>query len=316
MPISVRKIASLARVSPATVSRVLNNYPHVREEIRKRVLDAAVRLGYSPHKNIVWIILQDDYNLGSYVSFMLQAFKDEAVRRGIHLLMSSETDASVLGGLYLCDGVISLPNRIGLERRWAEALPMICINSQSRPGDNILRVSSNNRQGIFLALEYFKSKGHKRIVFINMDVRRPQDSTDTWERQSAYMEWMQKNMPGTVPEIIYYFDSVFQFRQLIDRGVTALLIPGEGATSEIIREARRQHVNIPEEISFIGMEPEESLSLLPPGITTIGQDWPLIAATAFDLLEKLISNQPASDQFIDFKFRERGSVASLSSGKP
>ena len=89
MPISVRKIASLARVSPATVSRVLNNYPHVREEIRKRVLDAAVRLGYSPHKNIVWVILQDDYNLGSYVSFMLQAFKDEAVRRGIHLLMSS-----------------------------------------------------------------------------------------------------------------------------------------------------------------------------------------------------------------------------------
>lgn len=313
MSVSVRKIAKLAQVSPATVSRVLNDFPYVRQEVRRKVIEAAACLGYSPRKNIIWIILPQENVFSGYHKSLLQALYKEAELRNLHLLIVSEKDIPVLGGLYLCDGVISLPYRIGFEKKWgaAEALPMVCINSESRPGDNILRVSSNNHQGIFLALEHFKSKGHKKIVFINMDTSSPQNSTDARERQSAYTEWMQKNLPGTEIEIIYYFDTKLQFRQLIDRGVTALLVPGEEGTVEIIMEAKRQNIRIPEELSIIGMESERTISLQPPAVTTIGQNWQLVVATACDLLEKLINKQPASDQFIDFTFNARSSVRSV-----
>ncbi len=43
-----REIAQLARVSQATVSRVLNNDPQVNEELRQRVLSVMDALGYVP----------------------------------------------------------------------------------------------------------------------------------------------------------------------------------------------------------------------------------------------------------------------------
>ncbi|MEL7485236.1 MAG: LacI family DNA-binding transcriptional regulator, partial [Planctomycetota bacterium] len=45
---SVRKIASEAGVSPATVSRILNNDPDVDQSTRESVLKIANKLGYSP----------------------------------------------------------------------------------------------------------------------------------------------------------------------------------------------------------------------------------------------------------------------------
>ena len=48
---SVRVIAKKLGVSVATVSRALNNHPHVDENTRQRVLDAATELNYSTPSN-------------------------------------------------------------------------------------------------------------------------------------------------------------------------------------------------------------------------------------------------------------------------
>jgi LacI family fructose operon transcriptional repressor len=46
---SIKDVAQLAKVSTATVSRVLANKPHVRPALRQRVLDAVDALGYRPN---------------------------------------------------------------------------------------------------------------------------------------------------------------------------------------------------------------------------------------------------------------------------
>lgn len=43
-------------LSPTTVSRALSGYPEVRESTRKRVADAAIRLGYRPNINAVRLV--------------------------------------------------------------------------------------------------------------------------------------------------------------------------------------------------------------------------------------------------------------------
>ena len=45
-PVTIREVAARADVSIATVSRVLNRYPHVRPELRARVQQAVAALGY------------------------------------------------------------------------------------------------------------------------------------------------------------------------------------------------------------------------------------------------------------------------------
>lgn len=47
-PVSLSQIAQLARVSSMTVSRALRNHPHIAAHTRKRVLEAAAKLGYTP----------------------------------------------------------------------------------------------------------------------------------------------------------------------------------------------------------------------------------------------------------------------------
>lgn len=49
---NLRAIASLANVSPMTVSRVLRNSPRVTDETRKRVLAAAKKLDYQPDPHL------------------------------------------------------------------------------------------------------------------------------------------------------------------------------------------------------------------------------------------------------------------------
>src|SRR5579859_7344528 len=46
---SIKDVAELARVSTATVSRVLANKPHVRPEVRDRVLAAVQQCAYRPN---------------------------------------------------------------------------------------------------------------------------------------------------------------------------------------------------------------------------------------------------------------------------
>jgi len=49
MAITLRQVAKLAGVSPATVSRVINSRPGVRPEIRKRVWQVIREHGYEPN---------------------------------------------------------------------------------------------------------------------------------------------------------------------------------------------------------------------------------------------------------------------------
>ncbi|NMC02754.1 MAG: LacI family transcriptional regulator, partial [Chloroflexi bacterium] len=46
---TLEEIARLSGVSRSTVSRVINNDPHVSEETRARVLEVVVRLNYQPN---------------------------------------------------------------------------------------------------------------------------------------------------------------------------------------------------------------------------------------------------------------------------
>ncbi|MCX7668424.1 MAG: LacI family transcriptional regulator, partial [Atribacterota bacterium] len=49
MAITIKDVARLAGVSPATVSLVLSNKGQVAEETRRKVLEAAEKLGYRPN---------------------------------------------------------------------------------------------------------------------------------------------------------------------------------------------------------------------------------------------------------------------------
>ncbi len=50
MALTLEQIAKLAGVSRSTASRVINNHPNVRPEVRERVWDVIRQQGYQPNQ--------------------------------------------------------------------------------------------------------------------------------------------------------------------------------------------------------------------------------------------------------------------------
>ena len=81
---NIKQIAKTAGVSISTVSRVLNNHPYVKEEKRKRVLDAVEELNYAKNINAVHLIRGKTYTIGVMLPFI-------NLPTSVRLLKESET---------------------------------------------------------------------------------------------------------------------------------------------------------------------------------------------------------------------------------
>ena len=97
--VTLSDVASLAHVSEATVSRVLNNNPSVSSHNREAVLAAAEQLGYIPRKKAnngsiqsVALCLStrpdgDDPLAGDYFAPIVVSVEAECRRQGINLTL-------------------------------------------------------------------------------------------------------------------------------------------------------------------------------------------------------------------------------------
>ena len=98
---SIRDVAEHVGVSPATVSRVLNNYPYIRPEVRDRVLEAVIDLGYKRNRVAQRLRASRSLMIGILVSDITNPFLNTIVakveaaffERGYSVLMSN-TDAN------------------------------------------------------------------------------------------------------------------------------------------------------------------------------------------------------------------------------
>ncbi len=92
---SIREVAKLAGVSPATVSRVMNGTAKVDEEKKQRVLRAIDETGFKPNElaralfkqssKIIGVILPDIDN--PFFSEAAKAIEAEAFRQGYKILL-------------------------------------------------------------------------------------------------------------------------------------------------------------------------------------------------------------------------------------
>ena len=97
---SIRDVARLANVSPATVSRVMNNTANVDEEKRQRVLSAIKETGFVPNQvarslfkksaKLIGLIVPSIEN--PFFTQMASAIEKTADDMGYRILLCSSTD--------------------------------------------------------------------------------------------------------------------------------------------------------------------------------------------------------------------------------
>jgi LacI family transcriptional regulator len=206
--INIKKIAEMASVSTATVSRVLNGHPSVNPEIRLRIEEIITSTGYQPsmvarglvtnRTNIFAFLYAASYSNLFYPE-LIRGVQDEANELGYQLIVCNtndlpEKEKQVLdtveqlkvAGVIFASALLDHPE--GVLRVHKKGIPCVLLNRRllDEPVDYII---VDNVKGTGDAIEHLVGLGHTRIGFIG----GPDNTSNGRERLEGYRMALERN---------------------------------------------------------------------------------------------------------------------------
>ncbi len=290
--LSIRAISSQAKVSVATVSRVLNNKPDVSQKTRKRVLSYLHRSGYRPRPAggaLRLVGLVDTFSrhtLGSYyLSGIVEAFDRKIRGFGYNtVLIPSEQVLRQMRSydhgnlLKLLDGIVWMEPIF--TRRFEQVVrssrvPCVVINN-CEDGVTVDTVESDCRSSSRQAVEYLLDQGHRAIGFVGGWLHL----TNHKDRYEGYRERMAE-AGVTVPDD-WIIDDITLWNEeggaeglhrILSRRQrpTAILLCSDFLAVGAYRAAREMGVSIPGDLSIISFDDFPLAQYLDPPLTTFRQ---------------------------------------------
>jgi LacI family transcriptional regulator len=330
-------VAEKAGVSVKTVSRVLNNEPHVKDALRKRVQAAAAEVGYVPSTSARQLRGGRSYSVHmvshSDRSSYVNAIQFGAVRacqaRGYQLMISlfermDEMDWSQLHARFARLMEVSKPDALLLvpplsnNLRLAEVLSefdvrVARVGPHDLPGSS-LTVMIDEQAAARDLTRYLIDRGHTRIAF----QRGKENQNATQERFRGYRDALDE--AGIVFDPALVLPGNFEFSSgltagddLLDRDdpPTAVFAANDDMAAGIVMAAHRRGVPVPERLSVVGFDDSEIADRTWPALTTVRQ--PLVEYGTM-AVERLIDSLSATTDpegaavLLDYELIERDSV--------
>jgi LacI family transcriptional regulator len=324
-------VAKKARVSIATVSRVLNGV-HVREESKVRVEKAVKHLGYRHNKIAQGLVTGKSGVIGVIVpgivghlyGQMARGIEETVMAEGLHmvivtntrnaeeekenlrLLLERQVDAVIIIGSYLRDEDLQT---LGLN------VPIVFIQREIVPPTSpYSSVTIDNESGMTAALEYLIKAGHRHIAHIS-GLRR-----DGLERRYLFQNIM--NRRSLCSEHIFTGDFTEERGlELADdilkcSYLTAILCSNDRMALGLCRALHSKDVRVPKDISIIGFDDEPWTAYLEPPLTTLRQPAREVGQLAArQVFAELSCKSKSQHQRVLVEFIERNSVYKVASSK-
>lgn len=291
MTITIKDIADRAKVSPSTVSRVLNRSGYVSEETRARIEQAIEELQYRPswiarslrgkRSSLVGLIIPDILNV--YYDAVAKSILEHLNKAGFNLIIqvNNEDPDLELAYLYMLrdrkvDGIIRVPVDDGanselVHQLVSEGIPMVEVNRQREP-ELLDAVLADNVEGGYVATEYVLRLGHRRVALIcGADYL-----TTARDRLAGYRKALEDfNVPFD-PDLIklqtfskdWGIQATSELLELSPRP-TAIFAGSNRILMGTMTVLAEQDLRVPDDISVIAFDDSEWLSFWQPPITTV-----------------------------------------------
>lgn len=313
---SVRTISQLCGVSTATVSRVLNNDPHVSEKTKQLVLNAAQECGYNLDASMINKKLNARKKIGIITPSIGQEYYNSLSKRiteymepfGYDVLFTSfirkyEKLPEMLNTLYRCkvDGVIFIScGYLEVKDYLDSNIPHVWIDCND-PIDicsDIYTIQSDHFAGGQLAAIELLNKGCKSPLVLTSS----SDSIRSQQRCLGFIQEFEKaGITLNKEERIKYLPlikNVFDESQELVRYLIAKEYPFDSvfAISDwralgVYSAAESMNRKVPGDIKIIGFDGISLACRSVLRITSIQQNIKLLSQSAGDTLMKLISGK-------------------------
>ena len=296
---TIDDVAARAGVSSAAVSFAMNGRPGVGEETRRRILAAAVELGWQPSAHARGLAQARAHAIGLLLARPVEQLEvdpffvrflagiERTLSRTDHALLlrvSDEADLEAydrlaasgrVDGFLLCDVELDDP------RFRLAGLPAV-VAGHPVSACPFPWLETEHASGIAALVEHLIALGHRRIGFCGSSERfeHVQARLDVWRQTLA--------AAGLEPGPVAFGDPA----ALLGAEVTAIVHASDVLAAAGLAAARERRIAVPGELSITGFDDSPLAALASPPLTSVRVDYAQFGEAAAAALLAVIDGQP------------------------
>ena len=281
---TISDVAKLAGMSVSTVSRVINNKPHVTEEKRLKVQEAMKALGYSPLQAARQMRGSGSNNIAVVVPTITNNFfaclvdSRECRKHQYKTLITqtygekqNEEEAMGLLSMHHADGIIlcSIENEWEMLKSYLNYGKLIACNEYN--------------EGFYQATEYLLSKEKRGIAYCtgtksmalqpigaNIDSDRYTGYVDALSDKGIFtnQRWLFRGI-GTLEDGRKVIRQIMEMDQ--NNRPEAIIAGSDEVAAGMVMEAAKVGLRIPEDLAIMGVDDQPLATFLQIPLTTIRQ---------------------------------------------
>lgn len=288
---NIKQLAAHAGVSVATISRVINDQPGVRDSVRAKVKAIIKETDYRPNLIAKALIRKKSAVVGlvvplidSYYSERINAFIDVLSENdyGVMIANSMLSHEKEIKNIRMLqekqvDGVIFFGSSMKPEMRDEvikeinSSIKVVLIDIEI---DGIPAVLQNDYSGGFKAVSYLIEKGCREIGFIGGLLSH----RSTTERFRGYLKALSDAGIVQNDNLVRYGDFTTEsgyeegIKLLNEEKVDSIFVVNDNTTLGVFRAIKDKGYSIPGDISVISVDDMPYSKYLNPSLTTVRQD--------------------------------------------
>ena len=310
---TIDDVAMEAKVSTATVSRVLSGEVPVSKETTKRVIQAVDKLGYVPQAAARNLARRKTHTIGlilpslagDFFSLMLAGVEAAVTEAGYDLLVTTQQETngkSPAKGLPLgkhnTDGLLVFVGNLTptLLQLHASGFPMVLLYQSSPTDQGIPCVTIENKNGSRQLINHLiEVHGCRKIAFIKGSA----NNEDSFWREQGYRKSLEAHHIRFDPDLVTGGEfselvGMEAVRYFLDKRIALDAVFGGSDESAIgaLLELNQRGIKVPEEIKVVGFDDLTLARYITPHLTTVRAPTEYVGRVAAQKLIGVIQKHP------------------------
>ena len=309
--LTLEDIAQKAGVSRSTVSRVINEHPNVRADVRQRVLQVIRSTDYHPNAAARTLASQRSWMIGLVLPRSVSAFFTDPYfphltqgvaqacnqynyTLGLFLIGSKEDEEKIIPRVSrrgFLDGILVQTGQLGeqlIDRLANSKIPLVIAGRPFNP-DGVSYIDVDNTDAAYNAVSHLIRLGYQRVATIT----GPANNTTSIDRKEGYLRALAERDRPLDESLVAEGDfteasGYYAMQRLLPAKPDAVFAASDIMAVGAMRAVREAGLAIPDDVAFVGFDDLPLASFPDPALTTVRQPVNQFGSSAVGILVDLI----------------------------